>query len=268
MLAVIDTVLLQREIIEVHLASLYSLLSMGYWDRVGLCNGHDLVTSTHKVVGHYDVRNEWYFSDNTVWSKLCECNGHKSRAGSVVTNSCRAMANIFLSQCTPLERCSVHNMAVARPKFRGPRSASIARSQKWLGLPAGRFHSLFHSSRVVAFLQAVVRPKFREPRSASIAWSQVWLGLPAGRFQSGGTCRIHAARAWWWSSRGKLREIWPKSRRRLLVTRWESGEQPVVLLTSAFDTWRVYGILKILRSAHVSNSSRRESPRNCVMAAL
>jgi len=30
MLAVIDTVLLQREIIEVHLASLYSLLSMGY----------------------------------------------------------------------------------------------------------------------------------------------------------------------------------------------------------------------------------------------
>jgi len=25
------------------------------------------------------------------------------------------------------------------------------------------------------------------------------------------------------------------------------GEQPVVPLTSAFDTWRVYGILKILR---------------------
>jgi len=29
--------------------------------------------------------------------------------------------------------------AVARPKFRGPRSASIARSQVWLGLPTGRF---------------------------------------------------------------------------------------------------------------------------------
>ena len=97
-----------------------------------------------------------------------------------------------------------------------------------------------HSSRVVAFLQAVARPKFRGPRSASIAWSQVWLGLPAGRFQSGGTCRIHAAKARWWSSRGELWAIWPKSRRRLLVTRWESGEQPVVLLTSAFDTWRVY----------------------------
>jgi len=106
----------------------------------------------------------------------------------------------------------------------------------------------------VAFLQAVVRPKFRGPRSASIARSQVWLGLPAGCFQSGGTCRIHAARAQWWSSRGELRAIWPKSRRRLLVTRWESGEQPVVLLTSVFNTWRVYGILKISRSAHVSNA--------------
>jgi len=60
-----------------------------------------------------------------------------------------------------------------------------------------------HSSRVVAFLQAVARPKFRRPRSASIAQSQVWLGLPAGRFQSGSTCRMHAARARWWSSRGE-----------------------------------------------------------------
>ena len=41
--------------------------------------------------------------------------------------------------------------------------------------------------------------------SHSIARSQVWLGLPANRFQSGGTCRIHAARARWWSSRGELR---------------------------------------------------------------
>ena len=33
----------------------------------------------------------------------------------------------------------------------------------------------------------------------------------------------------------------------------------MVLLTSAFDTWQLYGILRILRSAHVSNESRRES---------
>jgi len=111
-----------------------------------------------------------------------------------------------------------------------------------------------HSSRVVAFLQAVVRLKFRGPRSASIAGSQVWLGLPAGRFQSGGTCRIHAARARWWSLQGELRAIWPKSRRRLLVTRWGSGEQPVVLLTSAFDTWRVYGILGIIHITSILKS--------------
>ena len=142
------------------------------------------------------------------------------------------LRTLLLSERTPLKRCCFHNMS--------------------------------HSSRVVAFLQAVARPKFRGPRSASIARSQVWLGISAGRFQSGGTCRIHAAKARWWSSRG-LRAIWPKSRRRLLVTRWESGEQPVVLLASAFDTWRVYGILEILRSAHVSNASRRDS-RYFVMA--
>ena len=123
-----------------------------------------------------------------------------------------------------------------------------------------------HLSRVVDFLQAVARPKFRGPRSASIAQSQVWLGLPAGHFQSGGTCRIHAARARLWSSWGELWAIWPKSRRRLLVTRWESSEQPVVLLTS--DKWQVYGILKILRSAHVSNGSRRESRYFVVVAQI
>jgi len=44
-----------------------------------------------------------------------------------------------------------------------------------------------------------MRPKFRELRSASIARSQMWLGLPVGRFHLGGTCRIAAARARWWS---------------------------------------------------------------------
>jgi len=71
-----------------------------------------------------------------------------------------------------------------------------------------------HSSRVVAFLQAVARPKFRGPRSALIAQIHVWLGLPTGRSQSGGTCRIAAASARWWSSRDELRAIWPKSHRR------------------------------------------------------
>ena len=91
------------------------------------------------------------------------------------------------------------------------------------------------SSRVVAFLQAVVRPKFRGPRSASIAQSQVWLGLPAGRFQSGGTCRIHAARARWWSLRGELQAIWPKSRRRLISH--QVREQWTTSGSSDFCNW-------------------------------
>ena len=57
--------------------------------------------------------------------------------------------SLFLSQRTPLARCCVHNMspfisssgllqAVTRPKFSGPRSASIAWSQVWLRLPNGQ----------------------------------------------------------------------------------------------------------------------------------
>jgi len=84
------------------------------------------------------------------------------------------------------------------------------------------FTACRHSSRVVAFLQAVARPKFRGPRSSSIAQSQVWLGFPIGRFQSGGTCRIAAARAQWWSSWVELQAVWSRC---LLVSRGESGKQ-------------------------------------------
>ena len=114
------------------------------------------------------------------------------------------------------------------------------------------------SSRIAAFLQADARRMFCWPRSASTARSQVWLGLPNGRFQPGGSPRITAATARWWSSCGELRAICPKSRKRLSVTRWERGRHLVVTLTSTFVTWRVYGILRILRSAHVSNASMRE----------
>jgi len=77
---------------------------------------------------------------------------------------------LLLSERTPLERCCVHNM-----------SPFVSSS----GLSPGSCEAA--------------------PSSASIAWSQVWLGLPAGRLQSGGTRRIHAARARRWSSRGELR---------------------------------------------------------------
>ena len=87
---------------------------------------------------------------------------------------------------------------------------------------------------------------------------QVFLLLASSRAVPVGYT-LQPARARWWSSRCELRAVWPKSRRRLLVTRRESGEQPVVLLTFGFDTWRVQGILKISHSAHVSKASRRES---------
>ena len=93
------------------------------------------------------------------------------------------------------------------------------------------------SSRIAAFLQADARPMFCWLRSASTARSQVWLGLPNGRFQSGGSSRITAATARWWSSCGELRAICPKSRKRLSVIRWERGRHPVDALTSTFVTW-------------------------------
>jgi len=102
------------------------------------------------------------------------------------------------------------------------------------------------SSRIAAFLQADARPMFCWPRAASTARSQVWLGLPNGRFQSGGSLRITAATARWWSTCGEQRAICPKSRTRRSVTRWERGRNPVVVLTSTFVTWRVYGFLRIL----------------------
>ena len=58
-----------------------------------------------------------------------------------------------------------------------------------------------------AFLQADARPMFCWPRSASTAQSQVWLGLPNGRFQFGGSLRITAATARWWSSCGELLDV-------------------------------------------------------------
>ena len=115
------------------------------------------------------------------------------------------------------------------------------------------------SSRIAAFLRADARPMFCWPRSASTAQSQVWLGLPNGRFQLGGSLQITPATAQWWSSCGELQVICLKSCKRLSVTRWERGWHPMVALTSTFVTWRVYGILRILRSAHMSNASMREN---------
>ena len=105
--------------------------------------------------------------------------------------------------------------------------------------------------------QAGAQPKFSGSRCASIACSQVWLGLAFGCLQSVSIC-IAAVRAQWWSFlRCELRAM--QSRSRLLVTKWESGEQPVVPLTSAFDMCWVYSILKILHSAPMYQMHQDES---------
>jgi len=110
------------------------------------------------------------------------------------------------------------------------------------------------SSRIAACLYADARPMF-----CSTARSQAWLGLPDGHIHSGGSLRITAVTARWWSScGGELWAICPKSHKCLSVTRWERGWHPVVALTSTFVTWRVYGILRILHTAHMSNASMRE----------
>ena len=113
------------------------------------------------------------------------------------------------------------------------------------------------SARPEAFLHAEERPMFIGLRSASTERNQVWLGLPAGLLQSGGGLRIAAAMARWWSSSGELRAMWPKKRSRLLVTMLDSGWQFERDRTSSLVMWRVYGILRILRNAHISNASRR-----------
>jgi len=80
------------------------------------------------------------------------------------------------------------------------------------------------SSRIAAFLQADPRPMSCWPRSASTARSQVWLGLPNDRFQSGGSPRITAATARWWSSSMTVC---------LGRIRWASSNRPSVYLTLA-----------------------------------
>jgi len=138
----------------------------------------------------------------------------------------RTMGIILSSGHTPLERCCVHNM-----------SPFVSSS----GLSPGNREAKVQRTNVCL--------NCMEP---SVARSSHW-SLPVGRYLSDSHYKDR-----WWSSRGELRAVRPKSCRHLLVTRWESGKQPVVLLTPTFDTWWVYGILKMLHSAHVSNSSRRE----------
>jgi len=114
------------------------------------------------------------------------------------------------------------------------------------------------SSRIAAFLQADARPMLCWPRSASTARSQVWLGLPNDHFQSGGNPGSPQQQ----HGGGPLVvSCGQYVQRAANVCRWPGGREDgrcKVALTSTFVTWRVYGMLRILRSAHMSNASMRE----------
>ena len=79
--------------------------------------------------------------------------------------------------------------------------------------------------------------------SASIPLSQVVRKRPRGLLQSlGGRSDTLTAR--WWSCLESERATWPKKRSLLVLMILETGGQPVVSLTEAFVTCRVYKIQK------------------------
>ena len=116
------------------------------------------------------------------------------------------------------------------------------------------------SSRIAAFLQADARPMFCWLRSASTARSQGWLGLPNGCFQSGGSPGSPQQQ----HGGGPLVvSCGQYVRRAANVCQWpvgkEDGMQWLLWLPhSSHGECMVYGILRILRSAHMSNASMRE----------
>jgi len=94
--------------------------------------------------------------------------------------------------CRHSSRVVAFLQAVARPKFRGPRSASIARSQVWLGLPAGRFQ-LGGACRIHAANVFTLCPKigFR-PRGATQGRHIAPINLQFGTGErSAGSVKFH-----------------------------------------------------------------------------
>ena len=125
--------------------------------------------------------------------------------GRLSTNT--YIATDFLSERTPLEHCCVHNM-----------SPFISSS----GLSPG--------SREAEIQRAKVCLNCTEQ---SVARSSYWL-LPVGRYLSDSRCKGSVVIFMRWSASNMAEE--PQC---LLVTRWESGEQPVVLLTLTHGEYTV-----------------------------
>ena len=189
------------------------------------------------AVGTSLISTKLSFSNLHFWTYGPECDIQTDRRTAPFYNTAlqRGLCNTATGY---LHSSIIHSCSAGLDSYSCNKLVNWPRWQKlWAKTTFSFFHSVLRwsvavstmrrqSSRIAAFLQADARPMFCWPRSASTARSQyVWLGLPDGRFQSGGSPRITAATARWWSSRGELRAVCPKSRKRLSVTRWERGEK-------------------------------------------
>jgi len=112
-----------------------------------------------------------------------------------------------------------------------------------------------HCWRSAARRQAEWAPVLKRWTSRDTVLNHVSRGRPLGLLHLAGRLLITAIMTLWWSSSYDLRTRWPKSWSLLMRTNLEAAVQPVVLLTLAFVTWRVYGMWSILLWHHMSNPS-------------
>ena len=103
--------------------------------------------------------------------------------------------------------------------------------------------------------QAEWTPVLKGWTSPDTVLNHVSRGRPLGVLHPAGGLLIAATATLWWCSSYDLLARWPKSWSLLMRTNLEAAEHPVVLLTSAFVTRRVYGMRSILLCHHLSKAS-------------
>ena len=109
-----------------------------------------------------------------------------------------------------------------------------------------------HCRRSAARRKAESMPVLKCWTSRDTVFNHVSRRRPLGLLHPADGLLIAATTTLWWSSSYDLLARWPKSWSLLMRTNLEAAEQPVVLLTLAFVTWRVYGMRSILLWHHMS----------------
>ena len=112
-----------------------------------------------------------------------------------------------------------------------------------------------HCRRSAASRQVEWTPVLKGWTSQDTILNHVSRERPLGLFHPAGGLLIAANTTLWWSSLYDPLARWPKTWSLLMRTNLEAAEHPVVLLTSAFVPWRVYGIRSILLWHHMSKAS-------------